>query len=281
MIAVSTPRKRGKQRELPWFSGNPHWKNCSSYDHLRDTGPSQWAWEFLRRTKKYQAEVDAGHSASAVEWGLSSLVPYLQAQGPSASTVGREAPRWLPLQAFTIVGQSDGTTVIRAGVNQVAVVFDLYIGLRRDILVRQLGQLAAILEAAAFDNGNPLEHKPNQGGKDIAVDTLLLCLRYADAVASNPEMSGIELAEELGTTPRRLSELWAMAAEFMGEDRGYLKLVEKELPPLRQSKTDTRARWKRSAGNADWGTTQKVDLDNPPPALSPQPQKLPDDNAKW
>lgn len=278
---ASNPSRRRKVREWPWTCGNPKWKDRSSYDYLSNLGLSQWAWEFLRRTKKYREDVDSGHSAAAAEWGLSALLPYSQAQGPSSSIVDPEATRWLSLQAFTVAQPSSGADVIQAGTTQVAVFFNLYRGMRRDILVRQLARLAGILERAASDNGNPMEHEPSRGGQDLAADTLHLCLRYADAIASNPDAFDKHVAKEIGCTPRRLSDIKEIATKLMGDSRGYLKLVERDLPPLRHSETDTRARWRTDPINADWGPMPTVDWDNLPKTRARQRRAAKKEDAKW
>lgn len=226
-----------RKGNLAWECGNPHWEKSSTYQLSKATPFRGWAWEFLRRTGKYRAAVDAGDDRMAGDFGLASLVKY----DHSFPTLAKDTePRWLAIQAYEIYPGTTPTSALEDG--QVAVVFDLRRGLPSATLQRQMNAVSQSLQVLSKQRSNVVATATkSHGGRTYDPDALLTYLRFADAVAQDRAISSDDLASALNLSRRasaRLHEIHSQAVALF--DREYLRLVDLDLSPLRR--TDPRLR---------------------------------------
>jgi hypothetical protein len=229
-----------RKGDLKWACANTDWRRPETYVLTGTTPLSSFAWEFLRRNQAYRKAVDHPRRASPVEWGLASFLPYELASHrlPQADV------QWLPLRAFRLIPDSMSIPVLERG--HIAVIFDLRLGLRPEVLDRQLAELRRELQLVkgreSFQN-----HLSSKGGRTFSRTSLLRCLRFADAVATEPEIPTSELAVELGIDPenrKRLNDVYVQARELV--EGGYQRLLDMQLPPARQAPAPLARRKSRS-----------------------------------
>ncbi|WP_222432760.1 transcriptional regulator domain-containing protein [Caenimonas sedimenti] len=214
-----------RTKELGWVCANPDWRDAGSYGLKPNAPLHHWAWEFLRRNSRYRRSAAEGDPHSAGLWGLTSLA------NPEASS---EEVRWLAIQAYQLI-QGTGRLPDLAQW-QVALIFDVRHKLPLAVLQRQLGELAEYLYTAGGPSSAAVEMKNRRGGPKHDKASLLLCLRFADAVANDRTIDSNELAEALGIEGRRskrLSEIHQRASALVAND--YLRLVDQSLAPMRHT----------------------------------------------
>jgi len=201
------------------FGWLPDWTDKSSYEFdPTQASPEQWAWEFLRRNRQYQRELDEPSKSdewfNQVEpafihkWGLAEFKPYQSnfhaATKREIGGTSKQSPRWAVLHPAKCIDSTQGPRQHEKSVvhsvellyGQVALVYDLNLALLdRKFLEIQLINSLSLLESSY---SRLIRRKKKRSPvRDRSASKLMTYLRVADAISTEGKLSRAAIGEVL------------------------------------------------------------------------------------
>jgi len=209
-VASYTPKKTN------WL---PDWTDESSYNFdPAQVTPEQWAWEFLRRNRRYQRAIDEPSESDVWatqlepdfihQWGLAEYKSYQSNfQAATRIEVGRmskQSPRWAVMQPAEFIDSTRGPRQNEKSVihsvelpnGQVALIYDLNLALLdKRFLSIQLENSLPLIEAAYSRFSRRKEKRIHI--RDKSTKKLMTYLRVADALACKDRPNRSDIGEFL------------------------------------------------------------------------------------
>ncbi len=226
----------------------PDWKDQSSYNFdPAQASPEQWAWEFLRRNRRYQREIDEPSESDdwatdlepdfIHQWGLAEYKPYYSnfqvATMREIAGMSKQSPRWAVMQPAKIIDSTQGPRQHKKSAihsiellnGQLVLIYDLNLALLDKKFLKIQHENSLQLLELAYSRLIRRKEKRNPV-RDRSVPKLMTYLRVADAIASKDRPSRAVIGELLFKAKQILPESDGKGYGPMDFSRGIQELMK-------------------------------------------------------